>query len=595
MGWGLASTAPVLSSPYRGMPWWIILPACGSVMACCIIAYIASGFLIKPYQIALHAQQVAEKASEAKTTFLAKMSHEMRTPLNAVIGLSELALGSGEIKGEVGTNLEKIYSSGLVLLSTINDLLDISKIESGRLELIPAEYDLPSLINDTAALNSVRIGSKPIQFKIEVDENLPGRFLGDELRVKQMLNNLLSNAFKYTREGQVTWSIGCEREGHNFFLVFKISDTGIGIRNKDISSLFQEYHQLDSKANRLIEGTGLGLSLVKKMSALMGGAITVESVYGKGSIFTLRIQQTPLNDTPIGRDVAFNLAHMRFSQTKLARNARMTRLKLPYARVLVVDDIQTNLDVARGMLKPYDMQVDCVTSGQQAIDAIRDETVRYNAIFMDHMMPEMDGIEAAQRIRKIGTPYAQLIPIIALTANATMGNEEIFLKRGFQAFLSKPVDIMRLDIEIRRWIRDRAQESGVYLRQARQNAVDSGEPSSWVIEGVDKEKALKQFDGSEETFLIVLNSFLINTPSLLDKIRECTESQLSDYTVLFHGIKGTCYGICADTVGKQAEELEHAANRGDFQYVSEHNDAFIKATEDLIARIKEVLPEHDPQ
>ena len=596
MGWGVAATAPVLSSPYRGTPWWIIIPTIGSMIVCCVIAYIASSFLTKPHHVALQAKQAAEKASEAKTTFLANMSHEMRTPLNAVIGLAELTLGSGEAKGEIGTNLEKIYNSGLILLSTINDLLDISKIESGKLELIPTEYDLPSLINDTAALNSVRIGSKPIQFMIEVDENLPGRFLGDELRIKQMLNNLLSNAFKYTHEGQVTWSIGYELEGHHFFIVFKISDTGIGIRQEDMSALFHEYSQLDSKANRQIEGTGLGLSLVRRMTALMGGTVTVESEYGKGSTFTLRVQQTPLNDTPIGRDVAFNLAHMRFSQSKLARNARMTRLKLPYARVLVVDDVQTNLDVARGMLNPYEMQVDCVTSGQQAIDTIRNETVRYNAIFMDHMMPGMDGIEATRRIREIGTPYAQTIPIIALTANAILGNEEMFLKRGFQAFLSKPIDIMRLDIEIRRWVRDRTQESSAILEtNSPPSAIISidSQTSTWTIEGIDKDKALKQFGESEETCFIVLNSFVTNTPGLLDKIRGCTESQLSDYAVLIHGIKGTCRGICADVVGEQAEKLEHAAEQGNYQYVSEHNSVFIETVEELMERIKATLQEHD--
>ena len=597
MGWGVAVAAPVLESPYRGTPWWIIIPTCGCMVACCIIAYIASGVLTKPHQEALQAKQEAEKVSEAKTTFLANMSHEMRTPLNAIIGLSELTLGSDLLTEEVGASLEKIYSSGLVLLSTINDLLDISKIESGKLELIPSEYDLPSLINDTATLNSVRIGSKPIQFEIDVDENLPGRLLGDELRIKQMLNNLLSNAFKYTKRGRVTWSVGYEWQGHTFFLVFKISDTGIGIRQEDMGLLFHEYYQLDSKANRRIEGTGLGLSLVRKMSAMMNGTIIVESEYGKGSTFTLRIQQTPLSDTPIGREVAFNLAHMRFSQSKLARNARMSRIKLPYARVLVVDDVQTNLDVARGMLKPYGMQVDCVMNGQQAIDAIKNEQVRYNAIFMDHMMPEMDGIEATQRIRGIGTPYAQMIPIIALTANAIVGVEEMFLKRGFQAFLSKPIDIIRLDAEIRRWVRDRTQESTPILETTLPQEDTDGakaDTSSWVIEGMDKEKALKRFGNCEESLYIVLRSFADNTPGLLEKIRTCSTDTLKGYALLVHGIKGTCYGIEAHSLGKQAEELEHAANRNDFPYVAEHNDAFIKNVENLITQIKEVLQKYNP-
>jgi len=297
--------------------------------------------------------------------------------------------------------------------------------------------------------------------------------------------------------------------------------------------------------------------------------------------------QKPLTNEVIGEGVASNLTHMRYSQDKLARNAKLIRIKLPYARVLVVDDVQTNLDVARGMLKPYELHVDCVTSGQQAIDAIRDEKVRYNAIFMDHMMPEMDGIEATQRIRAIGTEYAKAVPIIALTANAIVGNEEMFLQNGFQAFLSKPIDIMRLDVEIRRWLRDRSQETTSQISTP--DVADLDEQDSWEIEGLDKARALEQFGGSEETYLIILQSYATNTPDLLDKIRTCTEAQLPNYAIIVHGIKGTSYGICADTIGNQAEKLEHAAKRGDFQYVSEHNDKLIEATEQLISRINEVL------
>jgi len=589
-GWALGVTAPIVSSLHREAMRGIVALSLVTLVISLVVAVFASSFLVKPFKEALRAKEIAEKASKSKSVFLANMSHEMRTPLNAIIGLSELTIGSGAATGDVAGNLEKIYTSGMTLLGTVNDLLDISKIEAGKLDLVPVEYDLPSLINDTVALNSVRIGSKPIHFKIDVDENLPSRLFGDELRIKQMLNNLLSNAIKYTQAGQVTWSIAGKHEGGDFFLVFKISDTGIGIRRQDISVLFDEYYQIDSEANRKIEGTGLGLSLVKKMANLMGGTVSVASVFGKGSTFTLRIQQKPLTEEVIGKEVVFNLMHMRHSQNKLVRNSQLTRLKLPYVRVLVVDDVQTNLDVARGMLKPYEMMVDCVTSGQMAIDVMRDEGVRYNAIFMDHMMPGMDGIEAVQKIREIGTEYAQTIPIIALTANAIMGSEEMFLERGFQAFLSKPVDIMRLDGVIRRWLRDKSHETSIYLDQSSE-VISSATRASWTIAGLDKERALVQFGNSEATLLVILQSFVKNTPGLLDKIRVITASQLQDHVALFHGIKGTCYGICADGVGKQAEALEHAARQANVRYFSEHHDNFIKAVEELIDRIKTVLPQ----
>jgi CheY-like chemotaxis protein len=360
-----------------------------------------------------------------------------------------------------------------------------------------------------------------------------------------------------------------------------------------MSSLFLEYHQIDAKANRKIEGTGLGLAIVQRITGLMGGTVDVDSRYGKGTIFTVRVQQRPLTNDTIGKEVADNLSSMRHFQTKLVRNAQMTRVKLPYARVLVVDDVQTNLDVTRGMLKPYEIQVDCVISGQQAIDAMRNDTVRYNAIFMDHMMPGMDGIEATRRIRQLGTEYAKTIPIIALTANAIIGNEEMFLRNGFQAFLSKPIDIMRLDVEVRRWLRDKTQEVGFGSASgsAVQNDAASKPPAAWDIKGLNKEKGLTQFGGSEETYLIVLQSYVVNTPGLLDKIRNCTEENLHEYAIVVHGIKGTSYGICADAVGKQAETLEQAARQGGFRYISKHNDEFIKEIEELIERIWTVLRE----
>jgi CheY-like chemotaxis protein len=475
--------------------------------------------------------------------------------------------------------------------------LDISKIESGKLTLEIAEYDFARVVEDTISICIVRINEKPISFTLEFADNIPKMVLGDENRIKQILNNLLSNAFKYTAQGSVKLEIcGEMNEKDNVFdFQFKVSDTGVGIRAKDLPMLFDEYYQIDAQANRKIEGTGLGLALVKKMVALMGGTIAVESEFGKGTTFILRIQQKPLTDEVIGKDVAFNLSHMRFSQSKLARNARLTRLKLPYARVLVVDDVQTNLDVAKGMLKPYEMHVDCVLSGQAAVDAIQNESVRYNEVFLDHMMPGMDGIEATQKIRAIGTEYAQTVPVIALTANAIVGNEDMFLQKGFQAFLSKPIDIMRLDVEIRRWVRDRAQEAALALENPPSSChVVSDSQETWEIEGVDKEKALVQF-GSEETFFIVLHSFVANTPGLLEKIRNCSESQLKDYTLLAHGIKGTCYGICADAVGKKAEALEHAARQGHFHYVAEHNDSFIRSVEKLIDHINTVLQKFDPR
>ena len=404
-------------------------------------------------------REQSDRENKQKSMFLANMSHEIRTPLNAVIGLSELTLDNDRLGEDVEDKLEKIRASGMVILNIVNDILDISKLESGKFEIYATQYDTPSLINDVVAFNSVRIGEKPIALKLDVNENLPSSLYGDDLRVKQIFNNLLSNALKYTDSGTVEWRVSFEQDADAFLLVSSVQDTGIGITPENMRRLFSEYNQVDARANRRVEGTGLGLAITKRFVEMMGGAISVESEYGKGTTFHVRLRQRIASATPIGRDVARSLMDMRYALAKRRRNKKQERIELSYARVLVVDDIATNLDVARGMLKPYGVKVDCATSGRRAIEMIRAEKARYDAIFMDHMMPEMDGMEAARIIHEeIGTEYARNIPIIALTANAIVGNEEMFLNNGFQDFISKPIDTAKLDSALRRWVRDKNRE-----------------------------------------------------------------------------------------------------------------------------------------
>jgi CheY-like chemotaxis protein len=289
---------------------------------------------------------------------------------------------------------------------------------------------------------------------LDISEKLPRTLYGDDLRVKQILNNLLSNAFKYTKTGTVTLSVDCERDGNTVLTSFRVTDTGIGIRKEDMGRLFNDYHQVDAKANRAIEGTGLGLSITKKFVELMDGEITVESEYGKGTMFKVRIRQEFVTDDPIGKETVESLRSFRYSDEKNQEQKKLTRSDLSYARVLVVDDFPTNLDVAAGMLRKYKMEVDCVTNGQESIDLIAAGDPVYDAIFMDHMMPGMDGVEAVKAIRALDDEYARNIPIIALTANAVAESEKMFLDNGFNAFLPKPFNVMSLDAVVQRWIRD---------------------------------------------------------------------------------------------------------------------------------------------
>jgi signal transduction histidine kinase/CheY-like chemotaxis protein len=599
-GWYVGIVAPMPESPFTYVTSSLLISASIVLVLGLLISIFVSGYLARPF-VQLNTQNVrleelkkaAETASEAKSNFLANMSHEMRTPLNAIIGLSELELGTSALPEEVHANLEKVYGSGMILLGIINDILDISKIESGKLGLIPVEYEVPSFINDTVSVNVVRLGSKPIEFRLHIDENLPFRLLGDELRIKQIFNNLLSNAFKYTDRGVVDWHLSGKREGetNTIWISSVIKDTGIGIRREDISKLFADYNQVDTKSNRTIEGTGLGLSITKKLVELMDGEISVESEYGLGSSFSIKIRQQMVDAKVIGREIAQHLAVFRYTVQQRHKNERFVRSYIPYATVLVVDDVPTNLDVAKGMIKPYGMQVDCVASGRAAVELIRKGDIHYDAIFMDHMMPGMDGIEAVRIIREeIGTEYARTVPIIALTANAIIGNETMFLSRGFQGFLTKPIDILRLDMLINDFVRDKKREKEMNLSVKQQTPIITKRPLLFrdkKIPGLDIHQGLARYSGDEDAYLFILRSYMNNTPVMLDTIRAFNAEQMSTYTITVHGIKGSSYGISAESVGRQAEALEKAAKSGNLEFITAHNSDFIAEVETLIQNLKD--------
>ena len=530
------------------------------------------------------ARDAAESANHAKSLFLANMSHEMRTPLNVVVGLTDLYME--EVLPEaIYTDIKKINSAGSILLNIVNDVLDISKIEAGKLELIPRKYAVASLLNDVITLNMIRIESKPIIFNIDIGPEIPSELYGDELRLKQIFNNLLSNAFKYTHEGIVTLRVKHEMKGDkSILLLISVSDTGIGMRSDDLKKLFSDYNQVDTQANRHIEGTGLGLSITKRLVELMDGKVFVESEYGKGTTFHAEVRQEFASEKPLGQEVVENLRSFRYADNKVHVSVKLVRVDMSYARVLVVDDFKTNLDVASGMLRKYKIQVDCVTNGQDAIDRIECGEPVYNAVFMDHMMPGMDGIEATKRIRELDSEYARKVPIISLTANAIVGNEQMFLDSGFQAFLSKPIDMMKLDLILKQWVRDKNKETSI--------AVDpllpkpNAEKEVIKILGIDKEKGLSLYGNDLELYLSVLRSYVANTPAVIDSLRHVTKEALSVYAANVHGLKGSSGSIGAEEVRMKAASLEVAAKAGNMTEVLAENEILIKDTVALVAAIQ---------
>ncbi len=377
----------------------------------------------------------ADRASEAKSRFLANMSHEIRTPINAIMGMDEMILRETK-ENTIRSYASDILSAGRTLLSLINDILDLSKVEEGKMEIIPVQYELSSLINDLSNMTESRALKKGLKFSVSVNEEIPRILVGDEIRIKQCALNLLSNAVKYTDEGSVTLNVSFEKkDDRNILLCFSVSDTGIGMKKEDMESLFSPYERLDEKRNRNIEGTGLGMSITRQILSLMGSDLKVESEYGKGSTLSFSILQEVIGSDKIG---GFS---KRLEKLKEEGYSYRELFHAKDARILIVDDTEMNLSVIENLLKRTGIRIDTALSGRDALTLAANN--RYDAVLIDHMMPEMDGIETLKRLR--ATKEGKDIPAVALTANAVSGARKIYMEAGFNDYLSKPVDGKKLE------------------------------------------------------------------------------------------------------------------------------------------------------
>jgi PAS domain S-box-containing protein len=509
------------------------------------------------------AVKTAETGNRAKSSFLAKMSHEIRTPLNAVLGIAEIQLQNKTMPPDEKEVFTRIFNSGNLLLGIINDILDMSKIEAGKLDLIPAKYDIASLINDTIYLNVIKYEDKPINFILNVDENVPSELFGDGLRIKQILNNILSNAFKYTAEGEVELSVNAERgSGDTVTLVFRIRDTGPGMTAEQVDRLFDAYSRFNMEANRTTIGTGLGMSITRNLVKMMNGEILVESKPDHGSLFTVRLPQGNTGAVPLGKEMVERLKQFRLICEAKVDKLHVMREPIPFGKILVVDDLNMNIYVIKGMLSPYGLQIDTAISGPEAIEKVKANA--YDLVFMDHMMPKMDGVEATHEIRKLGPEYEKL-PIIALTANAVSGMKEMFLANGFNDFISKPIIIQELDEILRKWM-----SPGKITRYKQPEASSADATYDGFIKDIgktgeiDTENGLSQVAGNKGMYRNTLKIFYEKFISVCNDMTVSLDAKdLQNFTVSVHSMKTMLAIIGASSLSRTGAELERAAKENE--------------------------------
>ncbi len=637
-----------------------------------------------------HANAELKRAASMKSDFLANMSHEIRTPMNAVIGMAEMALRE-DLPPAARSYINQIKSAGKSLLTIINDILDFSKIESGKMDINEVDYEPMSMINDVANIVITRLEDKDVELILDVSPTLPNKLQGDNIRIKQVLLNLANNAAKFTQQGRITLKMDYRKiDEKNIELQASIQDTGIGIKDEDMSKLFQSFHQLDSKRNRNIEGTGLGLAISKHLLTLMHGDIRVESEYNKGSTFSFTLPQEIMDDTPsvnvenpgnllvaalisndyvrehleedVGKlgveytriytvsdikdlpvndkDVFLFVESSLFSdpvEEYVRTHPQMTAVLLikfndavrhdlpnllvlkkpvfilnissvlngqqlqyetselersdtdfiaPEAKILIVDDSSINLTVAEGLLEPLKMQIDTAVSGKLALEMIEEK--HYDIIFMDHMMPELDGVETTHLIRRFHPEYHD-VPIIALTANAVDGTREMFCQEGMNDFVAKPIELRRLVSIVRQWLPvEKIQKTATATVVTRNDS-----PIDLEVADLDVKAAVKLL-GSETLFFTILKDYygLIEKKASQIKVLEETGNWPA-YTIEVHALKSASRQIGANSLADKAAELEKAGNARDTFYIHSNTDEMLAQYRNYLTLLKPFCAEEE--
>lgn len=640
----------------------------------------------------IQANKEIERVAQMKSDFLANMSHEIRTPMNAVIGMAEMALRE-ELPPVARNYIGQIISSGKTLLTIINDILDLSKVDAGMMTIEEEEYEPMSLINDVANIINTRIGEKDVELILDIEPNIPRKLIGDINRLKQVIINISNNAVKFTEYGQVVLKVGCKKINYDEIrLEVSVQDTGIGIKKEDVKKIFKAFQQVDSKRNRNIEGTGLGLAISQKIVSLMGGDIWVESEYEKGSTFSFWVPQKIFDEKPsivvcekekitaaglvangflrnhIEKDMEYlevsyfsieteedlqlieakNVTYFFVGQgmfspkvEEFVRNhpeittilmidfRNSTKLNIsnllvvkkpvyvlniasifngedvntgfgysvmddfdfvaPEAEVLIVDDNAINLTVAEGLLEPLRMKIATATSGKEAVEMISEK--KYDLIFMDHMMPGIDGVETTHIIRRFYKDYAD-VPIIALTANAVSGTKEMFIREGMNDFVAKPIEMRTILSKLKMWL-PKHKIKKVYTTA--NEVTGQKEIKCVMVEGLDTEAAMKLL-GSEKLFWTVLQDYyqvIEKKAKLIKQLKE--DEDWHGYTIEVHALKSASKQVGALELSEKAARMEKAGNEQDVELIKQYTDELLEQYIGYVEILKPYFPEEQKE